>query len=218
MSNLMNYPVSVACVVFGFDGENLNVMLKSDPSIPAGTLPRTGISTDIDLDIAANDTICAATGCDKVAARQLRTVVVNGECIVIYSLLLRVNVKIRETVRRNGYSWTGVKQLDGNDAKIIDIALNDLVNRLSDSAAVFDLLPHKFTIHNVQRLYESALRRELDNRNFRKKIIGSGYIVSTEEKQRDVAHKPAVYYVFDRARFMRNDKHKSCLDFTRCGK
>ena len=61
----------------------------------------------------------------------------------------------------------------------------------------FELLPEKFTIRELQTLYEVILDCKLDNRNFRKKILKSNYLVQLNEKQQGVAHKPAYYYRFD---------------------
>ena len=213
MDNMSNYRAAVVCAVIGFDGENLNILLDGE-----GRMPRRMLCGEEEPDRCASELAAAIVGGDPLAMRQLRTIVADGECLILYVRLLRLSLKVRDSVRRKGCRWA----LPGNaaqaDGRLCLTALGDLVENLSATAAAFDLLPRKFTIHNLQRLYESALGRGLDNRNFRKKIIASGYILPTGEKQRAVAHKPATYYIFDRASFQRNDNHRSRLDFTRCGK
>ena len=59
------------------------------------------------------------------------------------------------------------------------------------------LLPEKFTIRQLQNLYEIIMGKELDNRNFRKKVLKADYLVALEEKEKGVAHKPARLFRFD---------------------
>ena len=62
----------------------------------------------------------------------------------------------------------------------------------------FELLPEKFTMGQLQSLYETILERDLDKRNFRRKMINSGVISPLTEKQIGVSNKPARYYVYNR--------------------
>jgi len=68
--------------------------------------------------------------------------------------------------------------------------------KLSYTNAAWSLLPKKFTLTELQTVYESILGRELDKRNFRKKILASDLLVSTGEKRADGAHRPAALYAF----------------------
>ena len=68
----------------------------------------------------------------------------------------------------------------------------------------FELLPKKFTLHQLQSMYELILGSKLDKRNFRKKIGKADYIVPLGEKQNGVAHKPAMLYRFDHKKFERS--------------
>ena len=65
----------------------------------------------------------------------------------------------------------------------------------------FELLPDKFALNQLQRLYEAILGCSLDNRNFRKKIQRLPYIVPLNERQNGVAHKPARLHVFDNEKY-----------------
>ncbi|MDP4228748.1 MAG: NUDIX hydrolase, partial [Bacteroidota bacterium] len=70
----------------------------------------------------------------------------------------------------------------------------------------FELLPQKFTKRQLQQIYEVILGVKLDNRNFRKKIANLKYIVSLNEKEKEVSHKPALLYRFDKELYMKNRK------------
>jgi 8-oxo-dGTP diphosphatase len=67
----------------------------------------------------------------------------------------------------------------------------------------FELLPAKFTLSQLQQLYEVVLERDLDKRNFRKKILGMDLLIETDEIEQDVAHRAARLYRFDEAKYRR---------------
>ena len=66
---------------------------------------------------------------------------------------------------------------------------------------VFEFLPLKFTIRQVQHLYETILCRELDKRNFRKKLMSTGLLIALDEYEMDVSHRAAQLFRFDKARY-----------------
>jgi hypothetical protein len=118
-----------------------------------------------------------------------------------YYSLININDTNREFAIKNNASWMDIKQIPKlafDHAGIISKGLNHLQFVLRNEPIGFELLPEKFTIRELQTLYEVILDCELDNRNFRKKILKSAYMVQLEEKQTGVAHKPAYYYRFDR--------------------
>jgi ADP-ribose pyrophosphatase YjhB (NUDIX family) len=125
-----------------------------------------------------------------------------------YYSLININDTNRDFAIKNNASWIDVKQIPKlafDHAEIISRGLVHLKLALRNEPIGFELLPDKFTIRELQSLYEVILDCTLDNRNFRKKILKSTYMVQLEEKQTGVAHKPAYYYRFDRRQY---DKHK----------
>ena len=75
----------------------------------------------------------------------------------------------------------------------------------------FELLPSKFTLGQLQNLYETVMGYEIDKRNFRRKILGMNFLVQLEEKQRGVAHKPARLYQFNQSAY--NETFSPAFDF-----
>jgi 8-oxo-dGTP diphosphatase len=73
----------------------------------------------------------------------------------------------------------------------------DFLRKEIDKEVTSELLPKKFTLSQLQELYEIILDEKLDKRNFRKQIIGKGIIEKTNEKQKGVSHKPAELYKFN---------------------
>lgn len=88
------------------------------------------------------------------------------------------------------------------DHKIIfDTALAQLKQSIRITPVGFELLPNKFTLTQLQSLYECILERELDKRNFRKKILGMNLLIPTNSYQTGVAHRAARLYKFDLKRY-----------------
>lgn len=82
--------------------------------------------------------------------------------------------------------------------EILEFALETLRNELRTKPLAFELLPSKFSLSQLQKIYEVVFEKELDKRNFRKKIANLSYIVPLNEKENDVSHRPAKLYMFSR--------------------
>ncbi|WP_179347679.1 NUDIX hydrolase [Winogradskyella pacifica] len=89
-------------------------------------------------------------------------------------------------------------ELGFDHQQIIEEAHEDLKTKCLAEPIIFELLPDKFTINDVQDLYESILGIEIDNRNFRRKLINKKYIIPLDEKQVGVSKKPAQLYMFSK--------------------
>lgn len=92
------------------------------------------------------------------------------------------------------------------------MALEFLRNKLRLEPIGFELLPEKFTLTQLQNLYEAILGINLDRRNFWKKISQMKYVIALDEKQKGVAHKPAQVFIFSKDVYERTKKDK--LDFS----
>ena len=84
---------------------------------------------------------------------------------------------------------------------VIETALERLKGKLRYEPIGFELLPPKFTLTQLQHLYETILETPLDKRNFRKKLLGMGLLIETDEIEQDVAHRAARLYRFDEAKY-----------------
>jgi ADP-ribose pyrophosphatase YjhB (NUDIX family) len=94
-------------------------------------------------------------------------------------------------------------ELAFDHTEIMREALKTLRKKLQYEPVGIELLPEKFPLRQVQKLYELILGRDLDNRNFRKKVLKAQYLIMLNEKEKEVAHKPAVLYRFDKSIFER---------------
>lgn len=89
-------------------------------------------------------------------------------------------------------------QLAFDHQLILSSALRRLQGKIRYQPLVFEFLPEKFTLRQVQLLYEKVLCSSLDKRNFRKKLLATGLIIPIDEYEKDVSHRAAQYYRFDR--------------------
>lgn len=198
-------------------------------------LPGELVRRDEDIDSAAYRVLKELTGLDNVYLKQFETLgspsrlrrrqrdltwlrhVGHPEQIVVtiayYSLINIDQDKIKEYKLKSHVKWVPVNEVpelayDHNE--ILKHALDELRSELLIKPIAYELLPVKFTLTQLQKLYEVILGHELDKRNFRKKISKLPYIIPTEEIQVNVAHKPAQYFAFSSSAY--SSMHQDALD------
>lgn len=129
-----------------------------------------------------------------------------------YSLLATNKVTLKWKGRNvKWYPVSEVTDLAFDHYRILQSALKALRRELLYEPIGFELLPEKFTLSQLQKLYEVVLGVELDKRNFRKKIARMKYLIPLDEKQKGVAHKPARLYMFSREVYEKT--RKEVFDF-----
>ena len=210
--------VTVDCVVFGLDldAEDLKILLIQRSGRPfAGmwALPGGFVDMDETLDQAAKRELQEETGISRLYLEQLYTFGDPGRdprdrviTVAYYALVKLTDHTIKADTDASDVAWFGVSDLPRlafDHAKIVATALVRLKGKVRYQPIGFELLPAKFTLSQLQRLYEVVLERRLDKRNFRKKILGMGLLVETSEIQKDVAHRAARLYRFDEERYRR---------------
>ncbi len=201
---------SVDNIIFGFDGDELKVLLIKRSQDPYGgqwALPGDIVSPDEDLDAAAERVLKQLTGLQNVYLEQVYTFGKvdrhpRGRVITIayYSLINIAKVKIRAASFAEEVSWKAVSSISTlafDHLDIMETCRTRLRQELKLRPVGFELLPEKFTLTELQRLYEVILEQDLDKRNFRKKILGMSILNSLNEYQKGVSHRPAMLYSFD---------------------
>ena len=127
-----------------------------------------------------------------------------------YSLIDCTRVEITNHLSRN-VKWFPVNHLPElafDHGVILHKALERLRLKLKQEPIGFELLAEKFTLTQVQRLYEAILGTRFDPRNFRKKMFQMKYVIPLDEKQTAVRHKPAQLYIFSRDVYERTRKER----------
>lgn len=200
-----NIGVSVDCVIFGFEKKELKVLLiKSDLEEFSDKWSLLGdlINPDEDLDNAPYRVLKQRTGLDDVFLQQVRSFGnvkrhPSGRVITTayYSL---INIRDHQLkITDNEIHWHSimdVQDLAFDHKAIIDTCLMKLRELILDEPIVFNLLPEKFSLRELQDLYQSILGTKLDRRNFRKKIALKNWLNDLDEMENDVPHRPGKLY------------------------
>lgn len=216
-TNFDNYfksAFTVDNVIFGFDEGDLKVLLikrGEEPHIGEWALPGYFVKTEEDLDTAAKRVLYELTGLTNVYLEQVHTFgSVNrhafGRVITIayFSLIKIDNLALQASSIALQAQWhvvKGLRHLAFDHDAILESCLQRLKWLVKTRPVGFELLPPKFTLTELQHLYEAILRCDLDKRNFRKKILSMNLLVDCGETQEGVAHRPAKLYKFDRKRY-----------------
>jgi 8-oxo-dGTP diphosphatase len=206
--------LTVDCVVFAVIDEQLRVLLirrAHAPFADGWALPGGFVDMDEDLETAARRELEEETGLRDLFLEQLYTFGSPARdprgrvvSVAYYALTDLGGRSVEAASDASAADWFAVDDLPDlafDHAAILACALERLRGKVRYAPLGFELLPRRFTLTQLQRLYEIILGRELDKRNFRRKIHGMGLLVDTGETQRGLAHRAPRLYRFDRRRY-----------------
>ncbi len=211
--------LAVDCVVFGLDENDLEVLLirrDLEPFAGKWALPGGFVRVDESVDDAARRELSEETGLGRVFLEQLYTFGDPGRdprdrvvTVAYYALVNLGAHRVKAATDAREAAWFAVTDLPrlafDHDA-IVAMALERLRGKVRYRPLGFELLPAKFTLGMLQRLYEKILERPLDKRNFRKKVLSMGLLEELDEVEQDVAHRAARLYRFDKKRYRELEK------------
>ena len=217
MSHTYEYPraaLTVDCVVFGYDSNDLQILLikrGQEPFLGEWALPGGFVRIEETLEEAALRELREETGVEKIFLEQLYTFgkidrdprerVVS---VAYYALIPLMGHELVATTDAESAAWfklDAVPELAFDHQEILRIALQRLKGKVNYQPIGFHLLPEKFKLSQLQLLYEVILERPLDKRNFRKKILRMGVLEELDETEKDVAHRAARLYRFDKQEY-----------------
>jgi hypothetical protein len=205
--------VAVDCIIFGFLDNQLKILLLTrdfEPSLGNSSLIGGFVRRDESLDDAAARILHDLTGLENVFLEQLYSYGEvdrdPGERVisVSYYALLKVQDLDHAHVEKHGARWCNIgecNELIFDHNVMVDNALVRLRSRAKSQPIGFELLPRKFTIPQLQMLYEAIYQKKLDNRNFRKKLLGMDLLEKLGTKDKSTSKKGAYLYRFDRKRY-----------------
>lgn len=193
--------VGVEVVVFTIRDDALHVLLA--PAATAWQLPSDLVRPDEPLDVAARRALADVAGASEVWLEQLysfgdvaRDPHTRTISVAHYALVSADVVSERAHPRAQWWAVSTLPQLVLDHRRIIDYALTRVRNKLAYTTVGFQLLPQRFTLSDLQRVYEVILGRALDKRNFRRKVEVLGIVKPTREQRVSVSGRPAQLYRF----------------------
>lgn len=226
---LANNHISVDCVVVGFDGEQLRVLLLRRIGEDSGEvfhdmkLPGSLIYMDEDLDGAALRVLNELTGLKNVNLMQFKAfgskdrtknpkdvrwleraekAKVERIVTIAYLSLVKIDRALNKNLDDFQAEWVPlneIKDLAFDHNLIIEEAMKFIRQYVEfNPSCLFDLLPRKFTALQLRVLYEVLYGKQIDVRNFHKKIMMMEYVIPMDEFQQGVSHRAARYYRFDK--------------------
>jgi 8-oxo-dGTP diphosphatase len=209
--------IAVDCIIFGYDilEKEIKLLLFKrivEPAKGKWSLAGGFVEPDESLDAAASRILRKLTGLDSVYMKQSYAY---GETdrdpgarvmSIAYFALITIRDIDKELAERNGVSWRSLSRLPDlifDHPLMVKRALVDLQNQVKIRPVGFELLPEKFTLVQLQDLYEAIYQRKVDKRNFRKKILSMGILEKLDEKERETSKKGAFYYKFNEGTYKR---------------
>ncbi|HVV54654.1 MAG TPA: NUDIX domain-containing protein [Mucilaginibacter sp.] len=203
-------------MIFGFEAGELKILLierNEEPYKDWLALPGYIVEQDESIDDAAERILYELTGLRDLHMQQFHTFGdvdrhPQGRVITVaYYALIRINGQ-KELRPITQYAkkafWHPVNELPKlafDHSEIFKTGFNKLRRRLNYQPIAFELLPEKFTLTQLQQLYEAILNKKLDKRNFRKKMLSYGFLKELDEKQKGVSYRAAKLYKFDRRKY-----------------
>ena len=216
--------LSVDCVIFGFDENKLKVLLiRSDLKKYQGKWSLLGdlVKPNEDPDTAAYHILKQRTGLNDLYLEQVHTFGEVGRhpagrvVTVAYCSLINIQHH-RLKILDNELHWHEVESITDmafDHQKIFEACYLWLQKRVQEHPLGLSLLPNKFSLRELQNLYEAILNIKLDRRNFRKKFFAMDFLVDMGEDEQNVPHRPGRLYKFDYEKYEKKKKTWSGIDF-----
>ena len=206
--------LTVDCVVFGLDEKKLKILLIQrglEPFKGKWALPGGFVHVGESLDAAAKRELLEETSVDKIFLEQLYTFGAPDRdprehivSVVYYALVNLSEHKPKADTDASNAEWfdiDDIPKLAFDHKQIFVFSIDRLRGKLRYQPIGFELLPRKFTLSQLQHLYEIVLNKEIDKRNFRKKILKMDILKDLDEIQKAVAHRAAKLYSFDKKKY-----------------
>lgn len=207
--------ITVDTLAFAVAQGNLEVLLikrkyepfKSFWALPGGFV----LDSDFSLEDAATRELYEETNVSNVYLEQLYTFGNRGRdprgrvvTVAYLALLRQEGLELRASTDASGVAWWPLSELPAlafDHEHIVSYGYQRLKYKIEYTPAAFKLLPQKFTLRDLQTVYEAILNKPVDNRNFRKKFLSSGVLQELDETSQEGSYRPARLYQFSEQDF-----------------
>ncbi|MFA7473760.1 MAG: NUDIX domain-containing protein [Spirosomataceae bacterium] len=217
--------VALDSIIFGFDGEVLKILLVKrgiEETSTTWSLMGGWLRPEEDLDQAASRILKELTGLENIYLEQLyafgapdRDKISRTVSIVYFALINVVDYdeRVSDKYEARWFELDKLPALLFDHGDMIKMAIDKLRYKAAQHPIGFELLPEKFTIPQLQKLYEAIFNTTFDKRNFSRKFLSTGLLKKLDEKQRGHSKKGAYYYQVDLEKY--HSQFNSFLNFTR---
>lgn len=215
--------VAVDCIIFGFDGEKLKLLLIKrgfEPQKNKWSLMGGFVQPGEGLEAAAARILNKLTGLEGVYMEQLFAFgeperdPVERTISVTYFALIDINQYVQQLTDEFKAEWVDLDSLPDmifDHEAMVNMAKEKLRYKAAIHPILFELLPGKFTVPQLQLLYEGVYDVTFDKRNFSRKILSTGLLIKQKDKERLSSKRGAFYYKLDKRKY--NAKFNSFLNF-----
>jgi ADP-ribose pyrophosphatase YjhB (NUDIX family) len=210
--------LAVDCIIFGFDGEQLKALFIKrafEPGSGKWSLMGGFVKYDEGVEEAAQRILNQLTGLSNIYMEQLSCF---GEVdrdpggrvvSIAYFALINITDYGDELMKEHNAKWFDLKKIPSlifDHKKMVMLAKERLQQKVANHPIGFALLPHKFTLRQLQNLYEAIYETTIDKRNFTRKILDIGILNKLDEKEKESSKKGSFYYVFDEKKYRQLDR------------
>jgi 8-oxo-dGTP diphosphatase len=214
--NQTRFLTAVDCIIFGFDGEELKLLLIHrgfEPEKDKWSLMGGFVQSNESLDEAANRVLKQLTGLKGVYMEQLNAFghperdAVERTISVAYFALIDIHQYEKQLSDHYHPEWISLKKIPKlifDHKEMVTMAKARLRYKAALHPILFELLPEKFTLPQLLSLYESVYEKQFDKRNFSRKVLSAGLLVKQKDKEKLSSKKGAFYFKLDKRKYKTN--------------
>ena len=212
-SNQTRHLLAVDCIIFGFDGDALQILLIQrafQPEKGNWSLMGGFVQQDESLEQASNRILKQLTGLDGVYLEQLHTYgdtnrdPIERTVSTAYFALIDIHkykTQLSTDYHAEWFSLKNVPKLIFDHEIMVEAAKRRIRYKAALHPILFELLPEKFTIPQLQTLYEAVFDTTIDKRNFSKRVLATGLLIKLTEKDKAGSKRGAYYYQLNRQNY-----------------
>jgi 8-oxo-dGTP diphosphatase len=205
--------VAVDCIIFGFDGEHVKILVIQRgfaPQKQSWSLMGGFLQPGESMEVSANRILKQLTGLEGVYMEQLQAFgevdrdPVERTIAVTYYALIDIQQYEKQLSQDYHAEWFLLQDMPDlifDHNKMVEMAKNRLRYKAALHPILFELLPEKFTIPQLQNLYEGLYDTTFDKRNFSRKVLASGLLIKQKDKDKENSRKGAYYYILDKGKY-----------------